>query len=100
MEREIDETHRRVLWLERLAWNAAAGAVVAVLLLVLLWSLHWLDRIAPEPALAPAPVAAGPAPEAGSAGLRWHAERPGARPIDVLTRSVQSDPGGRAGPGG
>jgi hypothetical protein len=31
-------------WLERAAWNAAALTVLAVMLLVLLGSLEWLDR--------------------------------------------------------
>lgn len=33
------------LWLERLAWNAAATAVLAVLILLLLASLEWLDQL-------------------------------------------------------
>ena len=32
-------------WLERLAWNAAATAVLAVLILLLLASLEWLDQL-------------------------------------------------------
>lgn len=32
-------------WLEHLAWNAAALAAVAVMLLVLLGSLEWLDQV-------------------------------------------------------
>lgn len=35
--------------LERIAWNAAALAVLAVLILVLLGSLEWLDHLAGEP---------------------------------------------------
>lgn len=42
--------------LERIAWNAAACAVLAVLILLLLGSIEMLDRYAP----APAPRAAGP----------------------------------------
>ncbi|MBK7952379.1 MAG: hypothetical protein IPK00_27410 [Deltaproteobacteria bacterium] len=34
------------LLLERLAWNAAAVAALAVMILVLLGSLEWLDRLA------------------------------------------------------
>ena len=41
-------------WLEHLAWYAAAGAALAVMLLVLLASLEWLDAVAtpaePRPA--------------------------------------------------
>lgn len=44
------------LLLERLAWNAAAVAALAVMILVLLGSLEWLDRLA-----APSPRAAGSA---------------------------------------
>ncbi len=36
-------------WLEHLAWNAAAGAALAVMLLVLLASLEWLDALAKPP---------------------------------------------------
>lgn len=37
------------LLLERLAWNAAAVAALAVMILVLLGSLEWLDRLAATP---------------------------------------------------
>lgn len=40
--------------LEYLAWNAAAGAAVAVMLLVLLASLEWLDALAKPPIPRPA----------------------------------------------
>jgi hypothetical protein len=33
---------------ETLVWNAAAGAVLAVMVLLLLGSLQWLDQIAPR----------------------------------------------------
>lgn len=33
------------LWLERIAWNAAALAALAVMLLVLLGTFEWLDRV-------------------------------------------------------
>lgn len=46
------------LWLERLAWNAAALAALAVMLLVLLGSLAWLDRLAAPAAAAPTTRAA------------------------------------------
>jgi len=35
--------------LERVAWNAAAYVVLAVMLLALLGSLEWLDRLAAPP---------------------------------------------------
>jgi len=34
-------------WLERAAWNAAALTVLAVMLLVLLGALEWLDHLGP-----------------------------------------------------
>ena len=37
-------------WLEHLAWNAAALAAVAVMLLILLGSLEWLDQLTPTSA--------------------------------------------------
>lgn len=33
---------------ETLVWNAAAGAVLSVMVLLLLGSLQWLDQIAPR----------------------------------------------------
>ncbi|MEZ4278456.1 MAG: hypothetical protein R3F21_02420 [Myxococcota bacterium] len=66
--------------LEYLAWNAAAGAAIAVMLLVLLASLEWLDARAkppmppmPRPALLESagarvlPAVAGAPPVAGEA---------------------------------
>jgi len=44
--------------LERLAWNAAALAALAVMLLLLLSSLQWLDEVAPRSQPRLAPVAA------------------------------------------
>jgi hypothetical protein len=43
--------------IERIVWNAAAGAALAVMVLVLLCSLQWLDRVAPQRATDVAPVA-------------------------------------------
>src|SRR5690606_26749177 len=40
-------------WLEYLAWNAAAGAALAVMLLVLLASLEWLDALTTPPIARP-----------------------------------------------
>jgi hypothetical protein len=43
------EAHqRRALWIERLVWNALAALTLTLLVGVLLFSLHWLDRIAPR----------------------------------------------------
>lgn len=56
-------------WLEHLAWNAAALAAVAVMLLVLLGSLEWLDQVSTTT----------PAPHSARA-----AERPAPLPIVVV----------------
>jgi hypothetical protein len=58
MQRRDDAPRRSTLWLERLAWNAAAVAALAVMLLVLLSSLRWLDELAPQTANDLAPVSA------------------------------------------
>lgn len=51
MEQRYEANRQTGLWLERLVWNAAAGAALAVMILLLLGSLRWLDAIAPEPAV-------------------------------------------------
>ena len=43
--------------IERIVWNAAAGAALAVMVLLLLGSLQWLDHLAPQGAADVAPVA-------------------------------------------
>ena len=63
MQQRLSTQDRFTLMLERLVWNAAAGAALAVMILVLLGSLRWLDAVAPSPAVPPAAVAA---PAAGS----------------------------------
>lgn len=54
MKQKINARSEAGLWMERIVWNAAAGAVLASMILVLLGSLRWLD------AVAPATVSAGP----------------------------------------
>jgi hypothetical protein len=62
MQRRIENRTRGELTVERVAervieyvaWNAAAGAALAVMVLVLLFSLQWLDQVAPA---APAEIA-------------------------------------------
>ena len=56
MEQRYEANRKTGLWLERLVWNAAAGAALAVMILVLLGSLRWLDTIAPETSARPAAV--------------------------------------------
>ena len=48
MHQKIKANSRLTLWIERIAWNAAAGAVLAVMILVLLGSLRLLDQVAPH----------------------------------------------------
>ena len=57
MQRRIDIGQRESLWLERLAWNAAAGAAVAVMILVLLGSLRLLDAVEDQVGADPRPAA-------------------------------------------
>lgn len=61
MQRRIETRTRGELFvervIERIVWNAAAGAALAVMVLILLGSLQWLDRVAPLGATGVAPVA-------------------------------------------
>jgi hypothetical protein len=52
MERRSEARTEFGPWLEHLAWNAAALAALAVMLLVLLGSLEWLDAVAEPPSTA------------------------------------------------
>jgi len=64
MQRRIEASDRAALWMERIVWNAAAAAALALMILVLLGSLRWLDEIAPSAALADTPaVSAAAEPE-------------------------------------
>jgi hypothetical protein len=56
MQRKIETKTRGELLVEHVVWNAAAGAALAVMVLVLLCSLQWLDRIAPPGASDIAPA--------------------------------------------
>ena len=47
MQRRIEAHSRAALLIERVVWNAAAAAVLAVMLLVLLGTLRWLDQVSP-----------------------------------------------------
>jgi len=49
MDRRTEYDLHIALWIERLAWHLAAGAALAVMILVLLGSLRWLDQVAPLP---------------------------------------------------
>ena len=49
MQRKFETKTRGELFVERVVWNAAAGAALAVMVLVLLCSLRWLDQISPQP---------------------------------------------------
>ena len=48
MQQKIKANSRLTLWMERIVWNAAAGTVLAVMILVLLGSLQLLDQVAPH----------------------------------------------------
>jgi hypothetical protein len=46
MQRKIETKTRVELVIEHVVWNVAAGAALAVMILVLLCSLQWLDQVA------------------------------------------------------
>jgi len=48
MQRRIATKTRVELVIEHVVWNVAAGAALAVMILVLLCSLQWLDQVAPQ----------------------------------------------------
>ncbi len=56
MQRRMEANDRAALWMERIVWNAAAGAALAVMILVLLGSLRWLDEVANASAHADTPA--------------------------------------------
>ena len=66
MSRESNAHRQAALWLERIAWNAAAGAVLAVMILALLGSLEWLDTLSNRASARPPVVS----PEAASLRAR------------------------------
>lgn len=81
MSQESNANRQTALWLERIAWNAAAGAVLAVMILVLLGSLEWLDTLAPRPSQAPPAVSAeAPSPRAQ---IARESAKPSTRPAAV-----------------
>ena len=45
MQRKIDGRDLRRLWVERIVWNMAAAAALAMMVALLLFSLQWLDEI-------------------------------------------------------
>jgi hypothetical protein len=53
MQRKFESKTRAELFVERVVWNAAAGAALAVMVLLLLVSLQWLDQISPSLAADP-----------------------------------------------
>ena len=69
MTEKVKVRTRGELFVERVAWNAAAGAALAVMLLILLWSLQWLDRIAPGAVHGLPPVSTSPTDEATRCGV-------------------------------
>ncbi|GEM_PF-3483293 len=72
MQRRIEAHSRTTLWIERIVWNAAATAALAVMILVLLGSLRWLDEVAPRAPAVDTPAvsaAAEPAEVEGEAEI-------------------------------
>lgn len=73
MEQRYEANRQTGLWLERLAWNMAAGAALAVMILLLLGSMRWLDAISADEAIgsevtaAPSAAARATAPKAAAA---------------------------------
>ena len=59
MQRRFETRTRGELFVERVIWNMAAGAALAVMVLLLLCSLQWLDQLAP-PALGVNPSVSAP----------------------------------------
>ena len=57
MQRKIEAKTRGELFVERVVWNVAAGAALAVMVLLLLCSLQWLDQLSPQSATDVAPAA-------------------------------------------
>lgn len=55
MQRKFENKTRGELFVERVVWNAAAGAALVVMVLLLLCSLQWLDQISP-PATSAGPL--------------------------------------------
>lgn len=49
MTRRTERPGPPALWLERLVWNAAAGAALAVMIAVLLGTLRVLDAVSAPP---------------------------------------------------
>ena len=58
MQRKSEAKTRAELFVDHVVWNAVAGAALAVMVLLLLCSLQWLDRIAPSPVAGNAAVGA------------------------------------------
>ena len=79
MQRRFDSDDRVALLIERIVWHAAAGAALAVMILVLLGGVRWLDEVAPRPRPA---VSAAPAGPVAPAVVRPRAE----------TRTAEANP--------
>lgn len=77
-------------WLERAAWNAAALTVLAVMLLVLLGALEWLDRWDPTSKSGPAHHGAAPIAAVASARPRTLVARSAVGPRGRLVKSRRS----------
>lgn len=89
MQRRTTPPPTPVLWLERLAWHAAAGALLAVMLLLLLGTLRWLDRVAPPVGAAP-PTGREERPAAGGATVAPARREPLARPPPLAPGPIRA----------
>jgi hypothetical protein len=85
MERRSEARTELGPWVERLAWNAAALAALAVMLLVLLASLEWLDHMTKAPATTPRTSRAQERADSSCAPKKVRTDR---RAVGLLHRSV------------
>ena len=76
MQRKYEAKTRSERLIEHVVWNAAAGAALAVMLLLLLGTLRWLDQVAPQGVTE---VGSGPPTQ-----LARPLEVPGDRPTEVV----------------
>jgi hypothetical protein len=82
MTRKSDPRRSSVQWIECLAWNGAAVAVLLAMIWMLLGTLSWLDRISPpvSPGDERAAQARDPAPSRVSE-RRARSPRPQPEPV-------------------
>jgi hypothetical protein len=57
MQRRYEAKTRGERLIEHIVWNIAAGAALAVMILLLLGTLRWLDQVTPQSAIDVVPMA-------------------------------------------